>query len=341
MVRKTSKLQTPLIDGNEAVFIWHGKEAPGLIGDFNHWEEDDPLALKEVEPGVWALTIPFPADAYIEYAYLQDGERTADPGNPHTVFNGVDAANHFFYMPDAKPTGLAQHRRGVPRGVLTRQIVEDEYNVVGRRRNVYFYQPPVEEPCPLLVVFDGQDYLRRVGLTHMIDNLIYRKTIWPVALAMVAHGGRARSVEYACNDATLSFLHNRVLPAAQERLRLVDIRHSPGAYGVLGASMGGLMALYASLRLPHIFGKVLSQSGALFSGSVVYDLLRLNDPKPVKIWMDIGTYDSLFQVNKQMYSLLSSKGYDVTYREFHGGHNYPSWRDDVWRGLEALYGVQQ
>jgi enterochelin esterase-like enzyme len=35
--------------------------------------------------------------------------------------------------------------------------------------------------------------------------------------------------------------------------------------------------------------------------------------------------------------LLHEKGYDVTFREYNGSHNYTSWRDDVGRGLEVLF----
>jgi enterochelin esterase family protein len=27
----------------------------------------------------------------------------------------------------------------------------------------------------------------------------------------------------------------------------------------------------------------------------------------------------------------------VIYREFSAGHNYTAWRDDIWRGLEAMF----
>ena len=32
------------------------------------------------------------------------------------------------------------------------------------------------------------------------------------------------------------------------------------------------------------------------------------------------------------------KGYDVVYREYNGGHNYPSWRDELDRGLKFQFG---
>jgi enterochelin esterase-like enzyme len=40
-----------------------------------------------------------------------------------------------------------------------------------------------------------------------------------------------------------------------------------------------------------------------------------------------------------MRALLETKGYPVTYREYHGGHNYASWRNEVGQGLETLFGV--
>ena len=157
---------------------------------------------------------------------------------------------------------------------------------------------------------------------------------------MVANRNKARGLEYACNDATLGFLVTSLLPFAQEKLNLIDVRAHPGAYGVMGASMGGLISLYAAMRLPEIFGYVLSQSGAFDEYSVINDLIRFSDPLPLKIWMDVGVFDFLYDENIRMHDLLQSKGYDVTFTEYTGGHNYPSWRNDLWRGLEALFGIE-
>jgi enterochelin esterase family protein len=190
----------------------------------------------------------------------------------------------------------------------------------------------------LVVVLDGPDYLRG-RLTVILDNLIALGRIQPVALAMVANGGQARSVEYLCNDATVGFLVKVVLPLAQAVLPLVDIQKSPGAYGIMGASLGGLMALYGGLRLPNIFGKVLSQSGAFFPESIVNDMVQCWDVNQVKIWMDAGLYEGLCEDNQRMHAALSSHGYDVTYNEYPAGHNYSAWRDDVWRGFEHLFGL--
>lgn len=101
------------------------------------------------------------------------------------------------------------------------------------------------------------------------------------------------------------------------------------------------MALYAAVRAPEVFGSVLSQSGAFSMPNddfVIFDLLRQAGVRPLRIWMDSGAYEGLLNCNRRMCELLVSKGYDVTYREYNGAHNYPAWRDDLWRGLENLYG---
>ncbi len=46
----------------------------------------------------------------------------------------------------------------------------------------------------------------------------------------------------------------------------------------------------------------------------------------------------LLDANRRMFPHLKNHGYEVEYREYNAGHNYPAWRNDVWRGFETLYG---
>jgi enterochelin esterase-like enzyme len=338
----------PVIDGDTATFVWQGRRPPELIGDFNRWDPGQALRLELAAPGVWAARLRLRRDAYVEYVYLHAGKAIADPLNARLTPNGLGQANNYFYMPEGGPSPWLRGARG-PHGKVTRHSLlsrgpDLQGEFVGKRREVYLYQPPVDEPCSLVVVYDGRDYLRQGKLPRIVDNLIAQKRISPVALAMVAHGGAAiRGVEYACNEATTGFVVNQVLPLARAELNLVDPQIIPGAFGVIGASMGGLMSLYTALRHPEIFGRALSQSGAFGiddTEMVVFDLVRDGAPKPLKIWIDVGTYDSpeLIPPNRRMGALLKAKGYAVTYTEQPGGHNYASWRNMMGAGLEALFG---
>jgi enterochelin esterase family protein len=328
---------TPVIDGGSVTFVWRGRQSPQLISDLTGWEQGTPVDLKQVAPQVWSHTITLPGDAYLEYAYWQDGERVADPLNPRTTPDGFGNDNHYFYMPAATPTPLTRRRRNVPHGTVTRHTLEPGFLLAGRKRLVYLYQPPTPDPTPLLVVLDGQDYRRRAKLVNIVDNLIAQERIQPLALAMIYHGGQARGLEYACSDAHLGILLFSLLPLAQQELNLLDLEANPGAYGILGASLGGLMALYAGVRAPQVFGHVLSQSAACDQDYVLWDLIRHGPKRRLRIWLDVGRYEWLLEPNRQLFSLLLERGPDIAYREHNAGHNYPSWRNQLPNGLEWLF----
>lgn len=340
-----NKATNPVILAGRARFEWHGPRAPQLMGDFNHWDAANPITLSPAGHNLWQHTLELPEDAYLEYVYLLDGKRLVDPRNPQRVFNGINAYNHYFYMPDAQPSDLVNSRQGVAHGTVKRMKVKGSYHLGDKNhaidlfeREVYFYRPPVDEPVPLLVVYDGPDYLRRAKLPAIVDNLIHQKRIRPLALAMLANGRKNRFLEYACSDVTLGFIDCGLLPLARSELNLLDPDQSPGSYGVLGASLGGLMALYTGLRRFEIFGKVLSQSGAFYPGFVLNDLVKNKQGQQSRVWIDVGTFEYLLSFNRQMWALLVEQGYQVAYHEYNAGHNYTAWRDDVANGLECLFG---
>lgn len=333
---------SPVIDGDTATFVWLGRRSVSVTGDFQDWT-GEPLPLEQASPGVWTRTLTLPRDAYIEYALLDSrGRRVKDPFNRHRAPNGMGAFNHFFSMPEHSPTELARPSSDrFPRGRVTRHTVQTSEFAVGPSREVFLYKPPVPGPYPLVTVLDGTDYLRRAHLVTVVDNLIRQQRIRPIALAMAANGGSSRTVEYSCNDATLGFLLHQVLPLARKKLQLIDENTQPGVHGVLGASLGGLMALYLGLRAPHVFGRVLSQSGAFaipgLGDMAVFDLARASKGRPLSVWMDCGIFERLTDGNRRMLPVLKKAGHRVHYREYSAGHNYPAWRDDLWRGLEWLY----
>ena len=342
LVTRAGQKGSPVIDGDTATFVWRGRKPVFVAGDFHDWH-GEPLPLEQVSPGLWTRTLKLPRDAYVEYALFDvRGRRVKDPLNHRLTPNGTGAFNHSFSMPGHTPTPLARRPRGPPpRGRVTRHKVETSEFAVGATREVFLYEPPVPGPYPLMVVLDGTDYMRRASLPTLMDNLIREQRIRPMALAMVANGGSARTVEYACSEATLYLLLHKVLPLAKEKLRLIDERRRPGAHGILGASLGGLMALFAGLRAPHIFGRVLSQSGAFAipdgDSFVVFELARAARSRRLSVWMDCGSFERLTEGNERMLPILKKAGHRALYREYSGGHNYPVWRDNVWRGLEWLY----
>jgi enterochelin esterase family protein len=348
-MRRAFASGNPTVDGNRATFFWEGDFAPHLISDLSGWE-DRPRPLKRVslsskfasDKTIWSCSLSVPRDAYLEYAFYNPltQEKILDPLNAQSVSNGVGSRNNFFYMPESMPSPFSLRRADVRTGTLTRHRVGTDLLQDDGERDVYLYRPPTNAPVPLLIVYDGYDYLQRGKLATIVNNLIADQRIRPIAMAFLQNGRSRRNVEYFCSDATISWLDREVLPLAREHLRLININDHPGQYGVLGASAGGLMSMYTGLRMSEIFGKVLCQSGVFSLDErdlAVIDLVRYNHARDIKIWMDVGTLDDLLEDNRRMIALLDRKRYNAIYREFSAGHNYTAWRDDIWRGLEEMF----
>jgi hypothetical protein len=57
---------------------------------------------------------------------------------------------------------------------------------------------------------------------------------------------------------------------------------------------------------------------------------------PIKFYMEVGRFDSLVALNREMRDVLLLKGYSIDYREFDGGHDYFYWRGSLADGLISL-----
>ena len=110
----------PLRQGGEVIFVWQGESPAQINADFCGWSEGDRVEMEWLAENEWAYRVDLPQDAYVEYVFYVDGERTLDPFNRHRTSNGIDERlNNYFYMPAARPTSYAFHRPEVPRGQVS------------------------------------------------------------------------------------------------------------------------------------------------------------------------------------------------------------------------------
>jgi enterochelin esterase-like enzyme len=104
----------------------------------------------------------------MEYVFIQGGERLDDPFNPRRITNGMGKYNQYFHMPEYQPTSLVHRSPRVPSGRVTIHTVETHFAAQGKQRTLYIYQPPVEGPVTLVMVWDGNDYNPRARLNIII-----------------------------------------------------------------------------------------------------------------------------------------------------------------------------
>ncbi|NDJ34359.1 MAG: esterase family protein [Chloroflexi bacterium] len=336
LLRRAQEEGHPLIDGQTVTFLWQGSDPPELKGDFNDWGASPLPDAEQIDSELWRYTVTLPEDTYMEYDFMRGGVHLGDPLNAgRTIPTPFGSDNHTFAMPGWSVDPITAARP--LRGTLTAKTIKSASLLIRGRRRIHLYQPPARGPVPLLVVFDGQDYLDRGRLLSTVENLMEAGRIRPVALALVEHAGADRFIEYAASESTAFFVVSKLLPFAR---RWLDITQGPQA--ILGTSMGGLQAAYTALRFPGEIDTVLCQSGAfrMFGHDFqVFPLLEHYPTLPLRFWLNVGHYDyaDLMVCNPRLRDMLQRRGYPVAYRQYPAGHNYTAWAAEIWHGLEWAF----
>lgn len=332
------KAGTPLVESNRATFLFRGKSGSRvfLAGDLTNWRPDQ-LAMQELDQtGIYQLELELPHASRWEYKLVADGHWFLDPWNPRVLSNGVGGENSFFTMPGyVEPPEVADDA-SLPQGSI--ELMSVPSAGLGGERAVYVYRPanlPAGAKLQSLYVQDGQEYLTRVHLPRILDFLIAHRQIPPLIAVLIEPQDRMK--EYWLNDAYLRFLTTELVPMIDARFP-TDAR--PVSRTVAGASLGGLIAAYTALEHPEVFGKVISQSGAFFlDHSKLVNLYRERAPNGLVVDLTVGKFEGeLLESNHALGAVLREKHIRHFYREFDGGHNWISWRDQIGQSLRAVLG---
>lgn len=113
---------------------------------------------------------------------------------------------------------------------------------------------------------------------------------------------------------------------------------------------GALASAYQALQYPHIFGKVLAQSGVYgwplrgekewliqqYIESPTHDIRFFLDTGILETVLHFDYCSGIMQMTRHFRDVLKAKGYPVSYVEFAGGHDYICWQETFALGLEHL-----
>jgi enterochelin esterase family protein len=324
---------------------------------------------------LWYLSVRAPKDLRVTYAFrpgeppdvLTTAKRVQafhtrtkrDPWNPRQSM-----MRSLVELPGAPAQALAERKEGVPAGRILEKTIKSE--ILGEDRKIGVYLPsefdPAGGPYPYLAVFDGEAY----GLTPeaviptptILDNLIAQGKVPPMLGVLVASQA-TREKDLAMSAPFCDFLAEELVPMLRREFRASE---APSDATLAGSSFGGLAAAYCALHHPDVFGNALSQSGsfwfspgameteapyAIETGALMREVVSA-PMKPVRFWMEVGLFEGggalmgQTQVgqNRHMRDVLLAKGYDVSYHEYSGGHDYASWRGSLADGLIVLAGKQ-
>jgi enterochelin esterase-like enzyme len=320
----TPEALSPVVRGNRAAFHYRGEaQSVSFTGDSTGWR---PIPMERDGAG-WSLTRTYPLAARDEYMFVVDGRYILDPLNPlrgPSPFGPHSSCP----MPDhhLRPVELPLDGK-MERRTLASRVVD-------------MYVPAQVEGAALLVVQDGYEYAWFTGLPGLLDGLIREGAIQPAVAVFVAPVQREK--EYQCDERYLTWLADELVPAVEE---LYPVAREPGARGLIGCSLGGLMATFGALRRPDVFRLVGAQSPAYRSHitELIGEAGEIDWPS-LRIHADAGTFEMTLYGRdflpsiREGIDLLKRQGCAVQYVESPEGHNWTNWRGRLPELLTWLLG---
>ncbi len=298
-----------------------------LAGSFNDWR---PQKMNRTAGLCWAV-VPKQAEP-LRYKLVDERGYRADPWARRY---GVDEHGEYSLT----------HARGAH---LERWFAVTDGTVRPRLVRVFV---PAETPTHHLYVHDGQSLFhggweldRQVGphtLVIGVETTAGRfEDLTPMTDAIdgQVHGGGGAA--YA--DFVEKYLHPRI-----------EARYGrPTTVGVMGASLGGVMAMYQALRFPDAYDFAFSLSGTMGWGTLerqgesMIDWYRRSNPGRTKLYVDSGGNPGAgdnYEHNRQFLATLRQRGWrdgeNLRYWHEPGApHHHSAWRDRLHRPLAWFEG---
>jgi predicted alpha/beta superfamily hydrolase len=181
---------------------------------------------------------------------------------------------------------------------------------VATMRDVLVWLPPgYDKPeaaarrYPVLYLHDGQNVFMKMpnvpgewGADETATRLIKGGRIEEIIIVAIPHAGTARASEYLPfelvegvrprGEQYARWLVGEVVPRINSIYRT---KTGPENTAVGGASLGGVIALYAATEHPSVFGKVLAESVPLVSKDGAADkFFRSRGNWPAALWFGMG-----------------------------------------------------
>lgn len=314
----------------------------------------------------------FPTDeekeAYYQTIYVHDPanpkcfEFANDPTVPDYREDRPTTRIAVLEAPDAAPLTYPIERDNVAKGSVSDYKWESDIFELEVHNWVYLppdYDAERDEPYHLLIVFDGYTYVGGVPTATILDNLLADDKIPPTVALFVSNFKDLRNEMLPPNNKLPQAFVDEIMPYMRDHYQITN---KPENVILAGASLGGLASAWNAFKHPELFGNVLSQSGSYWwsdglmgkedgdmqAGWLIREYLN-SEKLPIKFYMDVGREEnknfrgkgfSHQGLNRHMRDVLIAKGYDITYTEYDGGHDYAWWQQTLADGLTILHGTQ-
>lgn len=342
----------PVVEGAACTFFYRGPaDEVHLLHRIVNQPQRVPLR-RLGETSLWFVTIELPEGSRVEYQLeVRHGdhvERGNDPLNPHVAHSPVGSSSvcqavgyrtppWVLHDPSARPGDLTDLE--LPSRALRRTTHNRVYLPARFRASTRY---------PVLVVHDGDDYLRYAAMQTVLDNLIHSLDLAEMIVVFSNPGDRM--LEYPDHAAHARHVVAELLPAVAERYPVLDLAEGRA---LVGASFGAVASLATAYRHPGVFGSLLLQSGSFVftdigtdhGGGPAFDpvvtFMNRYRARPRRVadrmFVSCGVYEPLIVPNRSMVPVFEGTGATVRYVEARDGHSWENWRDRLRDGLSWLF----
>lgn len=207
------------------------------------------------------------------------------------------------------------------------------------------------KPVPTLYLLHGYsgDYSNWVNKVPYIKTLVDRYN-YAVVCPDGGYGSWYWDVKDDKNNQYETFVSKELITYIEKEYKVCPTREGRA---IAGLSMGGHGAMFLGIRHQDVYGAVGSTAGGVdfrpfpnnweivkrlgsyaenkdaWDNHVVMEMLHLIQPNSLKFFIDCGTDDFFYAVNKQLHEKMTYLNIPHTFVSMPGKHNWDYWGQSV------------
>lgn len=237
--------------------------------------------------------------------------------------------------------GLGAGRGDADAGRLNagRLDVVADLDTLGRQIWVYIPAPISRaQSYPVLLVLDGEVWLKRHHLHLALTQLMQAGLIAPAYIVFIDSGGTEQRWQELGESNFGRYLTGPLLNWLKTHYA---ISPKPADRVVIGQSLGALTVLRTLVAYPQLIGAGISQSASLWQDVLFSELNALDATQTplagTRAWIEVGSQEwILAPLQPKAVHQLRKAGMQVKDMVYNGGHDYACWRINLASALMQL-----
>lgn len=208
-------------------------------------------------------------------------------------------------------------------------------------RQIWVYTPALigrTQSWPVLLVLDGEVWLKRHHLHLALAQLMEAGLIAPAYIVFIDSGGTEQRWQELGDSDFGRYLSGPLLNWLKTHYA---ISPNPAERVVIGQSLGALTVLRTLVAYPQLIGAGISQSASLWQDVLFNELNALDATQTplagTRAWIEVGSQEwILAPLQPKAVHQLRQAGMQVKDMVYNGGHDYACWRINLASALMQL-----